>query len=370
MNRLRHSGSRACAVLAVTLLLQQGCSVWRPYPLKPWAGLEKPPALPASYQGYYDYPRAEPAAALISEEIQGGCVRRQYELDLSLPPDLLPPDLEAQKKRVRDMETHDRKTASDMRLNFTNRIDVFSPVKMKPDEKKPVILISPILGGNMVVDHFARYYAGRGWIAVIVHRKRPYLTDGAQDLSGTERYLRTSVVRLRQVIDWLETRPEADLTRLGAFGISYGAILHSVLAAVEPRIRYHVIAMPGAPLPEVIMHCPDKGVSKLVRKAHEEFGWSHEKIQAQLQEHIRTDPIYLAPYVPGGRVEFYLAAFDRVVGARRSWKLWKAMGRPKLKILPFGHYGGILLLPVLQTQSYGAFKRAFRSEKLSVSPAA
>jgi dienelactone hydrolase len=236
-------------------------------------------------------------------------------------------------------------------------VDLYLPANLKPGEKRPAILISPILGGNMVVDHFARYYAGRGYIAAIVHRKKPYLTDNAPDLEGVEHYLRSSVIRLREAVDWLSARPEVDADRLGAFGVSYGAILHAVLAAVEPRIRYHVLAMPAGPLPDVIIECPDAMLAKLVRKVHEEYGWPRDKIYGELKEHIRTDPILLAPYIPKDKVQVYVAAFDRVVGARRSFGLWKAMGKPSLKVLPFGHYGGILVFPLLETQSYLAFRK-------------
>ncbi len=350
---------RLVSLLMASVLFLQGCAVWRPFPLDR-IKTSSHDDLPEAYQGYYDYPAGEKIGTMITSEEKGSYVLKRFEVPLSFPQDLLPPDLEEQKKHVEELSKNDQKTAGDLKLNFTNRIDVYYPAKMKAGEKRPLILISPILGGNMVVDHFARYYAGRGYIAAIVHRKRPYLSDKAQDLSGAERYLRTSVIRLRQALDWLETHPEVDTDRIGAFGISYGAILHSVLAAVEPRIRYHVLAMAAAPLSEVIMECPDKGVSKLVRKAHEEFGWSHEKIEMELREHIKTDPLYLAAYVPKDKVEFYAAAFDRVVGAKRSFGLWKAMGKPKLKVMPFGHYGGVMILPLLQTQSYWAFKSHFK----------
>ena len=158
-------------------------------------------------------------------------------------------------------------------------------------------------------------------------------------------------------MDWLEEQPEVDRTRLGSFGVSYGAILHAVLAAVEPRIRYHVLSMPGAPLYEVIVHCPDRAVTKLMKGVHEKYGWTKSEIRSQLKQTIVTDPLLLAPYVSRGRVQVYVALFDRVVGAGRSFDLWKAMGKPELKILPFGHYGGILVFPYLQTQSYRALKR-------------
>ena len=54
---------------------------------------------------------------------------------------------------------------------------------------------------------------------------------------------------------------------------------------------------------------------------------------------------------------FYIALFDRVVGTRRSFELWKAFGKPRLRILPFGHYTGILALPLLQYQTRKIFKK-------------
>jgi dienelactone hydrolase len=229
-------------------------------------------------------------------------------------------------------------------------------------EKRPLILISPILGGNMVVDRFAAYYAGRGYIAAIVHRKKPYLSDKPNDLSGIEDYMRTSVIRLRQSLDWALTQPEVDSRRVGAFGISYGAILHTVLAAVDPRIKYHILAMPAGGIAEIIMEVPEKPVRKLVTKAREDFGWSDEKIYSELKHYLQTDPLYFAPYVDRKKVEVYIALFDRVVGAGNSWRLWQELGKPSLKILPFGHYGGVLVFPFLQTQSYLSFRRHLNRE--------
>jgi len=206
------------------------------------------------------------------------------------------------------------------------------------------------------VDHFARYYAGRGYIAALVHRKRLFW-DEDKDISQGEDYLRTSIIRLRQVVDWLVLQPEVDTDRIGAFGISYGAVLHSMLATVEPRIQYHILAMPGGPVADIIMYCPDKAITKMVRKVHEQHGWSDDIIYEKLQKTIVTDPILLAPYVPRERVQVYIALFDRVVGAKRSWHLWEAMGKPELRLLPFGHYGGVLILPFLQQASFISFKR-------------
>lgn len=352
---MRHTLSRR--ILALTLCATlHGCAVWRPLGFD---GKASTPSLPAEIAAYYDYPRVPIQAVQIREEKARSYVMRRYEFPLSLPDDLLPKNFEEFKKNTEALAATDQKTANDQKLQYTNRVDLYLPLNLKPGQKRKGILISPILGGNMVVDHFARYYAGRGYVAAIVHRKRPFLPDDFQDMQGIEDYMRTSLIRLRQAVDWFETVPEVDAGRIGSFGVSYGAVLHAMLSAIEPRVRYHILAMPAGPLADVIMGCPDPGIAKLVKKARE-HGWADEKTYADLQRVLKTDPSQLAPWIPRDRVQVYVALFDRVVGAKRSFGLWKEMGKPSLKVMPFGHYGGILVFPLLQTQSYLTFQKHLR----------
>lgn len=358
MKRLHENSARFVKVTAAlcAVVFLSSCAVFYP---------ASPHRRPAGYRApeltsYYDYPKTAHAPVVIEREEKKKYVRTRMEMPLELSGTLEIKNLEGLKKEVEDLEkANNRKKADDLRLRFTNRFDYYVPKNLKPGEKRPFILISPILGGNMVVDRFAAYYADKGFVAAIVHRKKPYLSEKPDDLSGIEDYMRTSVIRLRQVLDWAVEQPEVDADRIGSFGVSYGAVLHSILAAVEPRIRFSVLAMPGGNLAELIMVCPEKPIKKLVKQARSELGWPDRKIYSELKEHIQSDPIYFAPYIDAGRVRFYLALFDGVVGANRSWKLWNAMGRPSLRVLPFGHYGGILVFPLLEWQSYRAFRKHF-----------
>ena len=343
-------------IVVCGLFFLSGCAVWKPISFHEPVLKE----LPEQYRNYYSYPESSGEGTVVSQQKIKHYTVRRVEIPLSLPAELTPKDLEKFRAETEELAKTDQKTANDRKLRYLNRIDLYVPNDLKPGEKRPVILISPILGGNMVVDHFAVYYAGRGYIAALVHRKKLFWEDDDDNINQVENYMRTSVIRLRQAIDWLETQPEVDNRRMGAFGVSYGAILHAVLAAVEPRIRYHVLAMPAGPIPEVIMHCPDPMITKLLKKVHEKYGWSDEKIFEDLKKSILTDPILLAPYIQKQKITYYTAIFDRVVGASRSLKLWKAMGKPSLKLMPFGHYGGVLVFPYLEAQSFSAFKKNLR----------
>ncbi len=327
-----------------------GCTVYQPLHKK-----EKP-SPEEFYRAYYDYPAPDLNGKVVGEKVTRKYTVRTIEFPLTLPKELEVKNLEEFRHKNQELFKTDQKTANDVALRYTIRVDYYVPKNIKSGEKRPAVLISPILGGNMVVNHFAGYYAKHGMVAAIVYRKRLQWEEGNDDIRQFEDYMRASVMRLRQTLDWLEQQPEVDPSRIGSFGVSYGAILHTVLAAVEPRIRYHVLAMPAGPLSEIITYCPDKGITKLVKYAREHYGWSDEKIEKDLEAVIKTDPILLAPYVPRQKVEVYAAAFDRVVGAGRTFHLWKAMGKPKLKVMPFGHYGGVVVFPLLQIQSYLALK--------------
>ena len=325
---------------------QSSCTVWRTAPFKTY---EQTP-VPDKWLAYYDYPKQPLNATIVKEEEKKNYVFRQVEFPLYLPDELMLKPRAQWEQEIMEIRKTNEKGANDLSLQFTNRLDLYIP---KTEGKKPVILISPILGGNMVVDKFAHYFASHGYLAVIVHRKKSFY-DEVRGPEQVEDYLRSCVIRLREALDWLEQQPEVDPEKIGAFGISYGAVLHSVLAAIDPRVKVHILAMPAGSLPDVIVECPDSGLKKLVTKL-EKLGWPKEKIRRELARTIVTDPIRFAPYVPKDHILVMASLFDRIVGASRTFKLWREMGKPRLIALPLGHYGGILIFPYLEYVSLRFF---------------
>ncbi len=334
--------------LTILCIFTASCTVWHPIPLTH----SKTPKIPEEMLRYYDYPKLPLDTTVVKEEVKKKYIVRQVEFPLHLPEELQTKSKAEWEKEVVEIKKTNEKEAKDRSLHYTNRLDVYLPKKM--NGKKPAIVISPILGGNMVVDVFAKYFARHGYVAVIVHRKKTFW-DEVPDMKQVEQYMRSSVIRLRQAVDWLEVQPEVDAGKIGGFGVSYGAVLHSILAAIEPRIKFHILAMPAGSLPDVIMGCPDPGVKKLVIQA-EKLGWSREKMYSELKKEIKTDPIYFAPYVPKDRVLILLALFDRIVGSSRTFYLWRKMNRPELKMIPLGHYGGILVFPYLERVALTRFR--------------
>jgi len=263
---------------------------------------------------------------------------------------------DAAEKRARGDEDGARKTD----IEYTVRLDFY---EAKGEGQRPVIIVSPILGGNMIVDWFAAYFASQGIHAAIVHRKRPKY-DPTKELDQTEKYMRRSVIRTRQALDWLEAHPNVDPERIGSFGISYGGIVNTIVAAVEPRIKAHVIAMAGGPLADILVDSKDGGVRKYVDRAAQKEGYdTPDKLRALLREIVVSDTLDFAPYVNPDDVQFVISLFDQVVHGRYSRNLWRAMGEPSVIYTPLGHYSTVLAIPYLKVKGLRFYKRKFGTLK-------
>lgn len=224
-------------------------------------------------------------------------------------------------------------------------------------EKLPTVLISPILAGNdLYIREFARFFAARGLNAVIVYRPKEVFSSN-RPLSDIEAHLRESIIQLRQVMDWLEQQDSVDREKLGSFAISMGALLTSVLAAVEPRVKASVLGLPAGRIAEILMASQDKAIRKRRENYLKENNLTREEAQDQLTDVIVSEPMTFAPAVEPGRVLMISGLFDRVLGLDRSLALWKRMGRPRLILLPTGHYTAALATPWLKMATYSFLKR-------------
>ena len=233
--------------------------------------------------------------------------------------------------------------------------------------RRPLVILSPILAGDdLYIREFAAFYAARGMQAVIVYRQKEVFSAD-RPLKDVEEHFRKTVIELRQALDWLETQEGVDPEKIGSFAISLGAILTVILAAVEPRIRCSVFGLPAGHVAEIIMTSQDKAIRKRRRAYLEKRGWDKARGLAELKAVIRSEPMLLAPQVDPKRALMIIGLFDRVLGLGRSLDLWRAMGRPKLIVLPTGHYTAYFATPYLKIATYSFFREKLGESSSSTS---
>ena len=81
-------------------------------------------------------------------------------------------------------------------------------------------------------------------------------------------------------------------------------------------------------------------------------------MEALLRQHIKTDPVRMAPYVDTTRLLMFIALGDRTIGRDNALRLRRALGYPTTVFLPTGHYTSYLLLPYVKYASLRFFHTA------------
>lgn len=226
--------------------------------------------------------------------------------------------------------------------------------------RAPAIVITPILGGgrSLAVSH-CRAFTEAGMHAVLVDRGTKVLRSG-WTVTDVERHLRRAVVARRAVVDWLETRRDVDPDKLGAFGISMGGILTSILLAVEPRLSSGVVALAGADVPGIIGRSVEGRLVKWRAARAADLGVGEGAVEALLRAALVSDPGHVAPFVDPRRVLLVSTRWDDVVPTEHQELLWERLGRPLRYDLPAGHYTGIIFLPWIMDQAVDWFGQRFQ----------
>lgn len=240
----------------------------------------------------------------------------------------------------------------------TNRLLELDYYRPKDVDHAPAILVLPILGGGYPAEkHFCAYFAKHGMAAILV--RRDGLRKTITQLDEVNETLLHSAIDARHAIDWLETRAEIDVQRIGVFGISMGGIRAAFLTPLERRIRAAVIALAGGDLPYVITHSNEPGLSRRRNQFRETHQLSEAAFQAAVQKSITCDPLSVAGSADRHRLLLVQALFDRAVPTHNGLELRRALGKPETIFLPTGHYSSLLFIPYIKPASLRFFHERF-----------
>ncbi|BCM90181.1 hypothetical protein IAD21_02032 [Abditibacteriota bacterium] len=229
------------------------------------------------------------------------------------------------------------------------------------DGKAPAIIALHSLGGDFDVPRgFARYFARRGIGAAVV--ELPYHFHRAQlGVDPASRYLsadsnlaaqtwKQAYSDVSSVLTWLEAQPSVDKNRLGATGISLGAVtIHGVMGQ-DPRLKAAVTFVGGGDFPYIFKH-------SAITRFSPRRGYKITDDDIAILHQI--DPLAFASNNLPRRVLMIQGARDLIIPPRASHELWKALGRPPIRWLDTGHFGIGLILSEAHSVSYSFLQNAW-----------
>jgi hypothetical protein len=321
--RARH---RLPSLLAALLLLPgvSGCASVRHRASAP----RVVPALPSGIAAYYDYPSHTPQAERTQTADHARHTEWLVRFPLSVPADLEP----------------------------TEPIVEVEWFESKEPGRRPAILLNPILGGDYPLERgICRFFARHGYHVAMPRRKTLKISP-EHKIERIELLLRQGVIRIRQVVDWMSAQEHVDPDRLGSFGISMGGIAGVITAAVEPRLKVHVVALAGGSIPDILVTSKDSLLTTPLRKYLERNRMDRATMERQLRDTVKTDPLALAPYIDPDELIMFITLLDRTVGRANELRLWRALGRPTATFMPLGHYTALASLPYLKFASLRFFR--------------
>lgn len=226
----------------------------------------------------------------------------------------------------------------------------------------PLICLTPILGRLLFFKdlclerRFARFFASQGFAAALIDRPI-FEFNPARGLEQIQRYLEESVLRNEKVLDDLLGRKEIEPNKIGSFGISFGAVLNSLWAQADSRLKAHVFALAGGNLPEILITSRDPLMRSYLKAIIKSVGREGEELRAAFEKVIRLDPLKAAPSIPRENVFMILALFDRVIPFRYGRLLRQALGEPETLFLPLGHYTSLMTIPLTKWKALEFFKK-------------
>ena len=226
----------------------------------------------------------------------------------------------------------------------------------------PLICVTPMLGRFLFLDdlffekRFARFFARKGLASAVIERPI-FEFDPALGLEQIPHYLDESVLRNKRALDALLERKEIDPNRVGTYGISFGAVVNSLWAAEDPRIKAHLFALGGGNLPEIVLTSRDPLMRSYLKAVKQKTGLEGGALLEALKKVFSRDPLEAARKIPGESVCLHIALFDRVVRLRYALAFRRALGNPETVFIPLGHYSSILSVPFLKRGAARFFLR-------------
>lgn len=129
-----------------------------------------------------------------------------------------------------------------------------------------------------------------------------------------------SVVDLRRAVDYLDSRPDIDASRIGVVGFSQGAMLGAVLGGVEARVSAFCLAVPGAGFVDIVRH-----ISRYpVLMAHWPISTTPDVMRRVADIANVTDPIHFVGRIAPRPLLIIIAKDDEIIPPEASTALIRA----------------------------------------------
>jgi esterase/lipase len=161
----------------------------------------------------------------------------------------------------------------------------------------------------------------------------------------------TSVIEVRQIVDWASTREEIDSERIAAIGLSFGGFISAITMGVDERIGAGVFIVMGGNTEKIHYRGMLSSFTKFYKNTKERFQQIQKSYLKYLDEidkkgfqniepprqSFLTDPMTFAHCLRQRPVLMINARWDEMIPREAVIDFWKQSGKPPLFFYPTTH---------------------------------
>ena len=188
-------------------------------------------------------------------------------------------------------------------------------------------------------------------------------------------FYRVSVVNIRQVLDWAETRPELDADRMGVAGISFGGYVSAIALGVDSRLKSGAILLACGNQEKLAWTSTTRRFGKW--DVSEEYYTEAQKNYLSYVDDVASrgfdnvpplrpsypfDPYTFSSTIKDKQVLMVNAKWDAYFPREAALDFWQACGRPKQVWLPAGHASAWLYYPIIRRHVVELFRESFMAK--------
>ncbi|HEX7475206.1 MAG TPA: alpha/beta fold hydrolase [Dehalococcoidales bacterium] len=248
--------------------------------------------------------------------------------------------------------------------SFSGRLLGDSPIMAeywfpKGLKQAPLAILLHGIGGRNITHcrRIARTLARQGTASVILYlifntRRMPLSIRGRYPRLTEEEWFegyQFSVIDVRQIIDWAQTRPELDAAKVSVIGYSFGSFISSIAMAVDKRIKAGVLIESGGNSGKITKH------SLLLRWTYKDRSGEYRRNQESYRRYLLEveqkgfenvvppsngyliDPLTFSGCLKGRPLLMVSASFDEMIPRVSTLDFWRASGKPPLYWYPATH---------------------------------
>jgi hypothetical protein len=178
-----------------------------------------------------------------------------------------------------------------------------------------------------------------------------------------------SVIDLRQVIDWANSRPEINDEQIAAIGISFGGFISAIAMGVDERIKAGAFIVTGGNGTKIGW---ERRASDFSEAEYHNIQSSYMQYLAEIvekgfenvtppRESFLTDPMTFGHLLRQRPMLMINARWDEAIPKEATLDFWKEAGKPTIAWFPAAHATIWLWYPFIRQKITDFLKSAFQS---------